>query len=78
LERQNYRNKAENTHGTFNNIRSICGNRRQETSEGFCDTLEKIMDEGNKNHYIMLPGEMHARVEIDEVTNIWVRTKKLH
>jgi len=51
---------------------------REQLSEEFYDTLEKIMDKVNKNYYIMLIGEMHARVESDEVTNIWVQTKKLN
>jgi len=29
LEQQIYRNKTKNTNGTFNNIESICANRRQ-------------------------------------------------
>jgi len=51
---------------------------REQLSDEFYDTLEKIMDKVNKNHYIMLTGEMHARADSDEVTNIWVQTKKLH
>ena len=46
---------------------------REQLSEEFYDTRQKIMDKVNKNHYIMLTVEMHARVESDEVTNIWVR-----
>jgi CRISPR/Cas system CSM-associated protein Csm2 small subunit len=51
---------------------------REKLSEEFYDTLEKIVDKVNKNHYIMLRGEMHARVESDEVTNIGAQTKKVH
>ena len=43
---------------------------REELSEEFYDTLEKIMDRVDKNYYIMLIEDMHARVRSDKVTNI--------
>lgn len=36
---------------------------REQLSEEFYDTLEKIMDKVNKNHYIILIGEMHVSVQ---------------
>jgi hypothetical protein len=36
---------------------------REESNEEFYETLQKILDRVNKNGYIMLMGDMNARVE---------------
>jgi len=39
-------------------------------SDKFYATLQKILDKVNKNGYIMLIGDMNARVENSKTTNI--------
>jgi hypothetical protein len=43
---------------------------REELSEEFCETLQKILDKVNKNEYTLLIGGMNARVGNNEATNI--------
>ena len=43
---------------------------REEWSEEFYETLQTILDEVNKNDYIMLIGDMKARVGNNRVANI--------
>ena len=43
---------------------------RGELSEGFYETLQKILDKVNKNEYTLLKGDMNTRVGNNEVTNI--------
>jgi hypothetical protein len=43
-------------------------------SDEFYATLQKILDKVNKNDYIMLIGDMNARVENSKTTNM----EKLH
>jgi len=43
---------------------------RDELTEEFYETLQKILDKVNKNDYIMLIGDMNARVGNNKVANI--------
>ena len=43
---------------------------RDELNEEFYETLQKILDKVNKNDYIMLIGDMNARVGNNRVANI--------
>jgi hypothetical protein len=71
LRNDSYRNKTENTKGHLT-ILGVYGatEGREELSEEFYETLQKILDKVNKNGYIMLIGDMNARVGNNKVTNI--------
>jgi hypothetical protein len=43
---------------------------REELSEEFDETLQKILDKVNKNNYIMLIWDISVRVRNNAVTNI--------
>jgi hypothetical protein len=43
---------------------------REELSKGFYETLQKMLDTVNNNDYMLLIGDMDARVGNNETTNI--------
>ena len=71
MEREDYRrNKTKNTQATFNNITSARVNIRQgEISDAFYETLQNILNKVNKNGYIILRGDMNARIGNSKITN---------
>jgi hypothetical protein len=70
LEQQSYRNKTKTQRGHLILGVHAPTEGRDELNEEFYEKLQKILDKVNKNYYIMLIGDMNARVGNNRVANI--------
>ena len=71
MEQQSYRNKNKTQRGhlTILGVYALTEGR-DGLNEEFYEKLQKILDKVNKNYYIMLTGDMNARVGNNRVANI--------